>query len=397
MGGYIDVDRLQAETTLEAAAAKCAIPLDVKGSGPEVRLDCPFHCPGDHAGRREIAINVENPQKVWQCHAYGCGTRGNLLALMHGWLTGAKPSGGKLKGEEFQQVKRLLASSSISSASVAAKKTAPSPRTADATPPLPVNVPLRDHPEPRVRELATIDEKLLRDVAAMNPAAAAYVRRHPCLTSESLTKWRCGYLPHDGGGDKRGWSLRGGLLYPVLSEQGKVLAWVGREVNYEQKEQEFLRLTPAERAEREPPAKHRFPKGFHRGQELFGQHASRLLEPGYRDFLATHGLVIVEGFNDVIGLDNLGIPALGIMSNRMTEAQGEKIARFARQVGGNRVNLMFDCEASGIDGAKEALWYFAERRLDVRLAWSPTMHGGAYAGKQPESLTLAEWQLLQVV
>ncbi|HQZ69210.1 MAG TPA: hypothetical protein PLY87_29185, partial [Planctomycetaceae bacterium] len=96
-GGYIDVDRLQAETTLETAASKCGIPLDVKGSGPEVRMDCLFGCAGDHYGRKEIAINTENPQKVFQCHAYQCGFRGNLLTLMHGFLTQSKPNGGKLK------------------------------------------------------------------------------------------------------------------------------------------------------------------------------------------------------------------------------------------------------------------------------------------------------------
>jgi DNA primase len=158
-------------------------------------------------------------------------------------------------------------------------------------------------------------------------------------------------------------------------------------VHYEEKEQDFARLSPAQRVGIPPPGKHRFPKGFHRGQELFGQHAARLKEPGYREFLAQHGLILVEGFNDVIGLDNLGVPALGLMSNRMTEAQGEKITRWAKQIGGNRVTLMFDCEPTGVDGAKEALWYFAQQQLDVRLAWSPSMHGGAYAGKQPESLT----------
>ncbi len=224
----------------------------------------------------------------------------------------------------------------------------------------------------------------------MNPAAAAYVRRHPCLTSESMTKWRSGYLPNDGGGDKRGWSLRGSILYPVLSEHGKVLAWVGRDVQYEQKEREYQQLSPPERSGKEPPAKHRFPKGFHRGLELFGQHASRLKEPGYRDFIAEHGLILVEGFNDVIGLDNLGVPALGIMSNRMTDTQGEKIARFAKQLGRGRVNLMFDCEASGVEGAKDALWFFAERRLNVCLVWSPSMHGGEFVGKQPESLARDE-------
>jgi len=224
----------------------------------------------------------------------------------------------------------------------------------------------------------------------MNPAAASYIRRHACLSFESMTKWRCGYLPNDGGGDKRGWSLRGSILYPVLSEQGKVLAWAGRDVQFEQKEKEYQQLSPAERSGKEPPAKHRFPKGFHRGLELFGQQTSRLQEPGYRDFIAKHGIIIVEGFNDVIGLDNLGVPAIGIMSNRMTEPQGEKVARFAKQLGVNRVNLMFDCEASGVEGAKEALWFFAQRQFDVRLVWSPSMHESKYSGRQPESLSLAD-------
>ena len=87
----------------------------------------------------------------------------------------------------------------------------------------------------------------------MNPAAAAYIRRHPCLPSESMTKWRCGYLPNDGGGDKRGWSLRGSILYPVLSEHGHVLAWVGRDVQYKQKERDYQQLSLAERSSKDPP------------------------------------------------------------------------------------------------------------------------------------------------
>ena len=202
-----------------------------------------------------------------------------------------------------------------------------------------------------------------------------------------MTKWRCVYLPNDGGGDKRGWSLRGSILYPVLSEQGKVLAWAGRDVQFEQKEKDYQQLSAAERSGKEPPAKHRFPKGFHRGIELFGQHASRRQEPGYREFITQHGLIIVEGFNDVIGLDNLGIPSLAIMSNRMTDPQGEKILRFAKQLGINRVNLMFDCDEAGTEGAKEALWFFAERQLDVRLVWSPTRHNSELKGSQPEALS----------
>jgi hypothetical protein len=111
----LDVDTLQAQTSLEAAAAKCGVSLDVKGCGAEVRIDCPFGCAGDHAGRKEVAINTDNPQKVFLCHAYECQFRGNLLTLMHGWLTERKPTGGKLKGDEFQQIKKVLAGTALGS------------------------------------------------------------------------------------------------------------------------------------------------------------------------------------------------------------------------------------------------------------------------------------------
>lgn len=388
--GYIDVDQLQAATTLEEAAAKCRISLDVHGSGSEVRIDCPFGCSGDHVGRKEIAINTGNPQKVWMCHAYECRFRGNLLTLMHGFLTGTKPTGDKLKGEEFQQVKRVLAGQEPEPK---APRSAPAPTVAKPEEPT-RNVPLIQSSDEKVRELHNIDTKLVVDPAAMNPAAASYVRRHPVLSLESLKKWHAGYLPNDGGGDKRGWSLRGSIIYPVLSESGLVLAWVGRDVQFEDKEREFLSLPPAARAGKDPPAKHRFPKGFHRGLELFGQQASRLREPGYREFIARHGLIVCEGFNDVIGLDALGVPALGIMSNRITDAQVEKVANWAQQLAQGRIVLLFDCEANGDDGAKDCLWKLAERGLSARLGWSQRMHGGDFKGKQPESLKRADIERL---
>lgn len=384
--GYIDVDALQAQTSLEDAATKCGVQFDGRPSGAEVRIDCPFSCPGDHVGRREISISKESPQKVFFCHAYQCQLRGNLLALMHGWLTGKRPTGDKLKGAEFNHVKQVLAGierAAPSPSAVPSTQTQPIPQSPST--PVPC-VPLEDSDDETLRALATIDEKFITEVASMSPTAASYVRRHPALSPESMQKWRVGYIPMDGGGDKRGWSLRGHIVYPLLSETGKVLAWIGRDPAFEEKEREFQLLIPAEREKRKPPQKHRVPSGFGRGSHLFGQHGSRLLEPGYREFIAAHGIIVVEGFNDVIGFDNLGIPAVAIMSNRMTEAQGEKIVRWAKLVAAGQVTLMFDCDAAGTEGAKEALWYFAEQQLDVRLAWSPKMHGGMFAGKQPESL-----------
>lgn len=392
--GFVNVDQLQAETTLEAAALKCGVLLNATGSGPEVRIDCPFGCPGDHVSRKEISINTANAEKVFCCHSYQCQFRGNMLALMHGWLNGSKPSDGKLRGAEFQRVRDVLSDRTQiapQSRAVTTPTTPANVSVAVAETEAVGNVPLIDAENDAVRELANIDAKFVVDIAAMNPAASSYIRRHPCLTPESMRKWRAGYLPHDGGGDKRGWSLRGHIVYPVCAEDGKVLAWAGRDPLFEQKLAEYEAIRPELRGGKPPPMKHKFPKGFHRGQELFGQHASRLKEPDYREAIARHGIIVVEGFNDVIGLDNVGVPAVAICSNRITEAQVTKIAGWAELLADHKVTLLFDCEQSGDDGAKEALWLFAQRGLDVRLGWSQTMHGAAFKSRQPESLSSSEW------
>jgi len=190
--------------------------------------------------------------------------------------------------------------------------------------------------------------------------------------------------------DKRGFSLRGHVVYTLLSEKGEVLGFVGRDVAYEEKEHAFAVLAEDQRAGKSAPAKHRFPKNFHRGIELYGQHRDRLEEPGYREGIARYGLIVVEGFNDVIALDNHGIPAIGICSNRMTREQADKVARWGKQLSAGKVALLLDCEPTGDEGAKEAAWLLLQRGVDVRVAWSQAMHGGVFRGRQPESLTEAE-------
>jgi len=389
--GYLNIDDLQAQTPLDAAAAKCGVALEPQGGGDNVRIDCPFGCPGDHVGKRELSVNVANPQKVFCCHAYACNQfRGNMLTLMHGWLTGARPTGDKLKGSEFARVRSVLAGQATPLPSPARRTQAPVTAPTAAAEPV-RNLPLSESPNMKARELATLDEKFILDVAAMAPAAASYVRRHPCLSSASMQKWRVGYLPLDGGGDNRGFSLRGQIIYPMLSEDGQVLAWISRDPRFEEKEDAFNRLSAEQRGKESRPHKHHVPSTFHRSVELFGQHAARLKEPGYREAIARYGIIICEGYNDAVGLDNLSVPAVAICSNKITEAQVGKVEKWARQLAGGKVSLLFDADGAGDDGAKEASWLLAQRGLDVRLGWSQRMHAGAFSGRQPEDLTLAEW------
>jgi 5S rRNA maturation endonuclease (ribonuclease M5) len=386
---YRSVDDVQAQTTLQEAAAKCNAIIDVHGTGRQVRIDCAFGCQGDHAGKRELSIDTGNPQKVFACHAYGCQMRGNLLTLMHGWLAGTRPTGDKLKGEDFKRVRSVLLGESPSPLPGQPVPTAP--EAPDRKTPSPRNVPLTRSDNEKISGLATLDEKFLRDVAHMPPAAASYVRRHVCLSPAMMEKWRVGVLPQDGGADKRGWGLRGHLLYPVSGEDGNLLAWVSRDPQFEAKEQAFNALAPEERAKEKKPSKHRFPVDFRRGQELFGQHVDRLAEPGIREAISVHGIIVVEGFNDVLGLDSIGVPSVAIMSNRTTEQQVAKIARFANALAGGKVTLLFDCDDAGDEGAKETLWLLSQRGLQVRLGWSRAMHGGKFVGRQPENLTPPEW------
>ena len=126
--------------------------------------------------------------------------------------------------------------------------------------------------------------------------------------------------------------------------------------------------------------------------ELFGQHADRLTEPGFRETIARCGVIVVEGFNDVLGMDLLGVPAVAIMSNKITLEQVAKIERWSRKLAGGKVTLLFDADPEGDAGVKEALWLLAQRGLDVRLGWSQAMHGGRFQGRQPEQLGREEWE-----
>jgi 5S rRNA maturation endonuclease (ribonuclease M5) len=223
------------------------------------------------------------------------------------------------------------------------------------------------------------------DVAAMPPAASAYFRRRTFLTSEECRKWSAGYLPRDAGEDKSGGTMRGKIVYCYRSEAGEILTWFGRDPEFEDKHKAWA---TTDKSEREPEKFH-FVKGFHRGLELFGQ--DRLRETTNAEKLKALGLIVVEGSNDVIRLATLGVPAVGLCSNTITREQAEKAARVARELAGGIVTVFLDCDPEGENGMRQCLGYLSQV-TPVRLAWTTKMYGGKFKDRQPESLTLQEWQ-----
>ncbi len=250
-------------------------------------------------------------------------------------------------------------------------------------------MPLAASDNERARGLVDLDAKFVTDPASMPPAAASYFRRRPFLSPEVCKSWRVGYLPRDvGGEDKSGGTMRGKIVYAYKDEEGNVLTWFGRDPEFEEKHH---RWEAGGRVEREPEKFH-FVKGFHRGLELFGENGrERLGRADYREKIKELGLIVVEGPNDVIALDCLGVPAVGLCSNTVTDEQAEKLVRWSEQLADRVITLMLDCDPEGESGAKHALWKLAQRTR-VRLAWTSESFRGTYRDRQPESLSSTDWE-----
>jgi hypothetical protein len=87
----------------------------------------------------------------------------------------------------------------------------------------------------------------------------------------------------------------------------------------------------------------------------------------------------LEGPNNVLALNALGVPAVAVCSNTVTEVQADKLAMLAREFGDDTVSLMFDLDLDreGENGAKQAAVELAAR-CRVRLAWTAASTHGAF-------------------
>ena len=105
-------------------------------------------------------------------------------------------------------------------------------------------------------------------------------------------------------------------------------------------------------------------------------------------------IVIVEGPNDAIRLSLLGIPAVAICSNRITDEQADKLAAWAAELGNVPLTLLLDLDPEGEAGMQQALWELAQR-CPVQVGWSRSGFSGRFRDRQPESLSFEEWQFLR--
>ena len=170
---WVNVDVWMSQQTIGSAAAVCGKQsLEVSGSGANQRIDCPFACEGDHAGKREVAIDTENPACQWTCHAYRCALRGNLLNLMYGWLNGKPWTGDKLRGAEFNQIKELIAGNKPAGTPPPRSPTQPTEAKTESK----ENLPLTANEKTRILMEPPLWEKLVTEVSDMWPGASRDVQ-----------------------------------------------------------------------------------------------------------------------------------------------------------------------------------------------------------------------------
>lgn len=383
---FVNVDDLARQVSVEQVLTHFGLAHEISQRvGREIRSRCFLNCgKTEPTGDRVLAIQDEDVKR-WCCHRYECPHKagGNLVGLIDLLLPGTN-SGGRPRGERFKEVLRTLQQ-------IAGSRGAPqecaTPSAAKAAPPEPpkVNVPLADSDNERARALVNLHEKFVTDPAMMTPSAASYFRKRPHLSAETAAQWRMGYLPRDGGGDASGGTMRGKIVYQLWDEAGRVVGYCGRDPDFETKRAAWL----AGGRQGIEPIKTTFPKGLHRGLLLYGEH--RLCEASVREQVAAvGGLFVVEGPNDAIRLGLLDVPATAVCSNRITTEQAEKLARWSADLG-VPVLLMLDLDPEGETGAQQSLFELAQR-CPVRLAWSRAMLGGCFKDRQPESLSVDEWQ-----
>ena len=305
---------------------------------------------------------------------------------------GRKPSGEKLKGQEFKDIAADIAKvagfgSDLAQTPVPPKIVPPNPTESFKKPERKINIPLAKNPDPRIAALEHLSDEFVYDVTAMNARATTYLTKRPYMTSDVMKQWGVGHLPSNSKS-----MLRSRLVYTLRNERSEKIGYVGRDLAFEDKLRKWENSDRTGKA----PIKAKFPPGFARGSFLYGAEVSRLANERTQEQLKDTGILVVEGMNDVIALDSHGITAVALCSNRIAEGQIEKLVRWSKELANGRITLMLDNDKEGFDGTRETIRKLSPYAF-VRSVWEPGSVGGTLKAMQPEQLDLPDiLELLKV-
>ncbi len=395
---FVSIDQIRREQTITperlAEFHGVAMPVPVE-TGKEVRIACPFPNCGKQGptGNKAIAVQQETCGFVWKCFQYGCHKGGNDVAfndLLRDGLGDGRPRGPRFKENlaDYQQMAGGVGR-----------------RTEVNVPPVPVtalqsgdedeseeNVPLENSDNESVRALVDLPNKFITNQGKMPPYAASYQRHRKWFLDPArvLEDWGVGYLPKGTKGERMGGTMRDKMVFPINDPDGKLLAYCGRDPDWEQKHAHWSSLSEERRSQEAEPPKWRFPsrKMFRKGRELFGQ--ERVMAEGAERKLSEQGgLWVVEGPGDVINLSQADILSVALMWNGATPQQVVKLTRIAWDHAAGHIVPMFDLDDEGQKG----MWRFMQemaKHAYIRVAWNTGGGAEKWQGKQPEDLSITE-------
>ena len=159
-------------------------------------------------------------------------------------------------------------------------------------------------------------------------------------------------------------SFRARVMFPIFSESGEALAFGGR-------------ILPGS----EDPAKYKNSAEtpiYTKSKTLYGLNWAK------SDIVAANQVVVCEGYTDVIGFHQAGVPrAVATCGTALTEEHVRLLKRYA-----SRVVLAFDADAAG-QGAAERFYEWEEKhQVEVLVARLP-------AGRDPGDLARTDPEALQ--
>lgn len=304
MGQFIDFAYIKQHADFGTVLAHYDI--DAKGDGNELRCCCPFH------EDDKPSMTVNQDKVVFNCHASGCGEKGNILDFV-----------ASMEDLDLRPAAEKLARICRIDLAAPKRNNGNKRKTGKATKP----AVKRKKPEKDKKE-------------AINPPLSFSLKLDPAHeygNSRSLSPAVTNQL-------EMGYCSRGVMkcrwCAPIHNADGELVAYIGRHA--------------ASKVPKDTE-KYRLPKGFHKDQVLYNLH---------RVAGHTKHVAIVEGIFDVARLHGLAMPAVGLLGSSVSDAQ----IALLKQSGFNSVIVLMD---AGSEKAERKLVYRLSRQWFVRSVALP--------------------------
>lgn len=326
MGQWINFAEVRARISLEDVLYRYYQIDNLKRDGAKLVGPCPVH-----GGDSPRAFHADLEKNVWHCFSQ-CQGGGNQLDLV------AKKESIGIRDAALRLQAFFLGAGGDPPAPV---KTPPP--SAPARPDARVNA---STPPTKTKAGGDEDEgnRPLTIKLDLKPD-------HPHLLQDRALKLET--VQHFGVGYCSRGILRGMIAIPIHDEDGDLVAYAGR------------RLKPSEIREF---GKYKFPKGFKKERVLYNLNRAKA-------HASEHGLILVEGFFDVVKLHDAGIPnVVAAMGCELSDYQVKLLSAHTKEV-----IILFDGNEAGWSGAEAARQKLAVHVSVVRLACLPSDH-------EPETL-----------